>query len=69
MSTFTDHNDSLSKNNEIATERLASYTKEKGFTSAGSVAFTRWETLETEFTTKVANGVLAIAAQTAIENT
>lgn len=69
MSTFTDHNDSLASNNEIATERLAAYTKEKGFYPAGSVPFLRWEGLETEFTTKVANGVLAIAAQTAIENT
>lgn len=69
MSTFTDHNDSLTKNNAIASERLASYTKEKGFVPAGSVAFVRWEALETEFTTKVANGVKAIVAQTAIENT
>jgi hypothetical protein len=69
MSTFTDHNDSLSKNNEIASNRLAAYTLEKGFYPAGSVPFLRWEGLETEFTTKVANGVLAIAAQTAIEIT
>ncbi len=69
MSTFTDHNDSLTSNNAIATERLAAYTRERDFYKSGSVPFVRWDTLVTEFTTKVANGVLAIAAQTAIEST
>jgi hypothetical protein len=67
MSTKTDHHDSLVKNDAIAIERLAAYTAERDFFTAGSVAFDRWDTLVTEFTAKVANGTLAIAAQTAIE--
>lgn len=69
MSTFTDHHDSLVQRDAIAIERLAAYTAERDFYPAGSVQFLKWDALVTEFTTKTANGTLAIAAQTAIENT
>lgn len=67
MSTNTDHRDSLFKNDEIAQNRLAAYTAERDFYPAGSVQYVKWDTLVTEFTAKVANGALAIAAQDAIE--
>lgn len=67
MSTFTDHRDSLVQNDAIAQERLAAYTRERDFYPNPSVQYDKWNALVTEFTTKVANGALAIAAQDGIE--
>lgn len=69
MSTFTDHHDSLESNNVIAGANLDAFTSERDRYAVGSVNYIYWDGKVTEQTTKEANGVLAIAAQTAIEST
>lgn len=67
MSTKTDHHDSLTRNDEIATERLAAFTRERDFYDVGSVQYDKWDAKVTEFTAKTDNGTLAIASQDGIE--
>ena len=68
MTTKTRHNDeNLVKPQTENVVRLAAFTKEATFYRVGTETEVRYQALIVEFTAKVANDILAVAAQDAIE--